>query len=172
MSVARMAFLLAAILLLSLSYRPASADELKTPVETCTTADCGATVLDGRINRSDRCCGFANLQIPWVAQLYAGANECLRLHVTAQTTANTVLTAVAPSTQRAWRNDNSSVQPCPSCALLKIRTAANEAGWFLVQVNQSGGGPLNAEFALRYARYAATNPNCAAPTPPLGATAH
>ena len=170
--VARLAILLAAVFFLSFSYRPASADELKTPLQTCTVADCGATALDGRINKSDRCCGFNNLEIPWVAQLYAGANECLRLHVTGQSTANTVLTAVAPASQRAWRNDNSNTQPCPTCALLKIRTAANEAGWFLVQVSQSGGGALNAEFVLKYARYASNNPNCSPPTPPLGAAAH
>jgi len=157
--------LLCAMSVIVLSFS-ASAAELKTPLQSCTTANCGATLLYGRINKSDRCCGF-QLSMPWVAQLYANKNECLRLHVTGQTAANTEMVAIAPGTQRAWRNDSSNIQPCPTCPLLKIRTNANEEGWFLVQVNQSAGARQDAEFVLRYARYAATNPNCSAPTPPL-----
>ena len=141
-----------------------SAAELKTPKQTCTAANCGATVLIGRVNRSQRCCGFANMPMPWVAQLYANTNECLRLHVTSQGAANTELVAIAPGTGRAWRNDSSNVSPCPTCPLLKIRTTTNENGWFLVQVNQTAGVATDAEFVLRYARYAAGNPNCANPT--------
>ena len=171
-STARMRGLLASLLLaalmLSLSgVTTASAAELKTPKQTCTAANCGATILIGRVNRSQRCCGFTNFSMPWVAQLYANPNECLRLHVTSQGAANTELVAVAPGTGRAWRNDSSNVSPCPTCPLLKIRTTTNENGWFLVQVNQTAGASVDAEFVLRYARYAATNPNCAAPTVPL-----
>jgi hypothetical protein len=146
----------------------APAAELKAPLQTCTTADCGATVLVGRINKSDRCCGFANLGLPWVAQLYAGKNECLRIHVTAQAE-NTELVAVAPKSQRAWRNDTSGLAACPNCPLLKIRTLASEQGWFLIQVNQAAGAALDGEFTLTYARYAALNPNCSPATPALPA---
>jgi hypothetical protein len=144
----------------------ASAAELKTPLQSCTAPNCGATLLYGRINKSDRCCGF-QLSMPWVAQLYANKNECLRLHVTAQGSANTELVAIAPGTQRAWRNDNSNIQPCPTCPLLKIRTSANEEGWFVVQVNESTGRRQDSEFLLRYARYPASNPNCSAHNGPL-----
>ena len=114
----------------------------------------------GRLNKSDRCCGFANLSMPWVAQLYANKNECLRLHITTQTGSNE-LVAIAPGTRRAWRNG------AAGGPLLKIRTSASENGWFLVQVNQAAGTPGNSEFILRHARYAATNPNCASPSAPL-----
>jgi hypothetical protein len=142
--------------------------ELRTSLQTCTTPDCGATVLQARINKSDRAGGFANLPIPWVAQLYANKNECLRLHVTAQNS-NTELVAIAPGTQRAWRNDNSGHPPCRTCPLLKIRTNENEEGWFLVQVHETSGGAINAGFTLHYARYGANNPNCNASTQPLPA---
>jgi hypothetical protein len=156
--------LLATLMLLPTGVTSASAAELKTQKQTCTATNCGATVLIGRINRSQRCCGFANISMPWVAQLYANPNECLRLHVTSQGSANTELVAIAPGTGRAWRNDSSNVSPCPTCPLLKIRTTTNENGWFLVQVNQTAGAAGDAEFVLRYARYAAGNPNCASPT--------
>ena len=149
-----------------LTPRSASAAELNTTLQTCTTADCGATVLQGRVNRSDRCCGFAGLSMPWVVQVYANKNECLRLHVTSQAQ-NTELVAVAPGTQRAWRNDNSNLAACPNCPLLKIVTVDNEEGWFLVQVNQAAGKGVNGEFTLKYARYNAGNPNCSPPTHPL-----
>jgi len=161
---------LAILATLLLSAFAASAAELNTPLRTCTTADCQATILLGRLNKSDRCCGFANLPMPWVVQLYANKNECLRLHVTAQATGtNTELVAIAPGTQRAWRNDNSNIAACTTCPLLKIKTGTNEEGWFLVQVNQNNGVAVNGGFTLRYSRYAATNPNCTAPTPPLPA---
>jgi len=159
--------LLAALMLSPSGVTTASAAELKTALQSCTAANCGATVLMGRVNRSERCCGFSNFSMPWVVQLYANPNECLRLHVTSQGAANTELVAVAPGTGRAWRNDSSNVAPCPTCPLLKIRTTTNESGWFLVQVNQTAGAAADAEFILRYARYAASNPNCAAPTGPL-----
>jgi hypothetical protein len=145
-----------------------SAAELNTPRRTCTTADCQATIIAGRLNKSDRCCGFDNKPLPWVVQLYANKGECLRLHVTAQApNTDTELVAIAPGTQRAWRNDNSGIAACTTCPLLKIRTNVNEEGWFLVQVNSNTGAPINGGFSLAYARYAATNPNCAAPTPQL-----
>jgi hypothetical protein len=139
-----------------------SAAELSTVRQTCTTANCGATVLYGRLNKSDRCCGFDNLTLPWIVQVYAAAGECLRLHVT-QKTGNVELVAIAPGSHRAWRN-GAAAGP-----LLKIRTAQGEAGWFLVQVNDAAGDPRDSNFTLRYARYAATNPNCNAPSAPLPA---
>jgi hypothetical protein len=151
--------------LLSLAFLPgfsALAAELSTPLQSCTTPDCGATLLLGRLNKSDRCCGFSNLPLPWVVQLFAGKQECLRLRVTSQK-ANSELVAIAPGTRHAWRNDSSALTPCPTCPLLKIHTG-NDAGWFLVQVNPSRGVPGDAEFTLSYARYAADNPNCAQPT--------
>ena len=154
---AQAAFIAIALMALALD---ASAAELKTPQRSCTAADCGATVLFGRLNKSDRCCGFANLSMPWVVQLYANKSECLRLHIT-QKSGNVELVAIAPGTQRAWRN-GASAGP-----LLKIRSNANEEGWFLVEVNQSAGLAGNSEFTLKYSRYAAGNPNCATPSSPL-----
>jgi hypothetical protein len=143
-----------------------AAAELKTPLQQCTQPDCGATVIVGRINRSDAE-GIANLQIPWAAQIFALKNECLRLRVTAQTS-DTELVVVAPGTQRAWRSDGSGGD-CPTCPLLKIRTFNNESGWFLVQVNETSGGAVNGDFTLKFARYAASNPNCNSPSTPLPA---
>jgi hypothetical protein len=148
----------------------AGAAELSTSLQTCITADCGATALAGRINKSDRCCGFDNKALPWVIQLFASKSECLRLHVTAQAAnTDTELVAIAPGTQRAWRNDNSGLAACTTCPLLKIRTGINEGGWFLVQVNSNSGAPIDGAFTLRYARYKASNPNCNPPTQPLPA---
>ena len=144
----------------------ASAAELKVPL--CTTQDCGPMVLVGRLNKSDRCCGFQNLSMPWVAQVYANKNECLWLRVTEQGSDSEIV-VVAPATARAWRNDSSKDPACKTCPLLKIITSAQEAGWFLVQVNQNQGAALDAEFTLEYGRYKSNNPICSSPSTPLHA---
>jgi hypothetical protein len=154
-----------------------SATELSAPVRTCITADCQATVLGGWLNKSGLPYNpavtewhgvFVDLPMPWVVQVFAGPNECLRLRVTSQAAGiNTELVAIAPVTRRVWRNDSSGIAGCTTCPLLKIRTNANESGWFLVQVNSSTGAAVNGAFTVSYARYAASNANCQTPSPPL-----
>jgi hypothetical protein len=143
------------LMLTTFSISETSATDIKTDLQSCTTLDCGATVLQGQINRTDRCCGFLGLAVPFVTQVYAGKNECLRLRVI-KPSVPTLIVAVAPGTRRAWRAN-----------LLSILTNDNEEGWFTVQVSQRSGTATNGDFTFKYSRYAAANPNCASPTAPL-----
>lgn len=145
------------------------ATELTTDKATCTTLNCAASTIQGRFGKSERCCGFANYSLPWVANVFAGANECLRLHVTSQST-DSEMVVLSPAGTDVWRSNNGG-GTCPTCPQLRIFTGVAQAGWYTVQIGQPDGVGLEGTFVLRYGRYPSTNPNCgrfSAPLPPAG----
>jgi hypothetical protein len=141
---------------------PAMAGELMPELNTCTAPDCGATVIRGFVNGFTQT-GFPNVA-PWVVQIFAARNECLRLRVIEQAT-DTELIVVAASL-KAYRNDNGKVAPCPKCPLVKLRTGG-VGGWHTVQVNQAEGAVVGSAFKLSFGRYNKDNPNCSPPTKPV-----
>jgi hypothetical protein len=142
---------------------PATAGELMADLNTCTTLDCNATTIPGFVNGWT---AGGNLNTgPWVGQVFAAANECLRLRVTAQGSLNTEMVVIAAS-GNFYRNDNSGIAPCANCPLIKFRTGS-VGGWHTVQISQASGTSASGAFKLSYGRYNNANPNCASPTPPV-----
>jgi hypothetical protein len=137
----------------------ASATNLFDPsVSSTSTLDGSSLELDGTLHDTN------GNPAPWVAELYAGAGECVRLFVTT-TAFDAKLTVVAPN-GAVYRDDDGGGSLRP---LVKIGSAPVQ-GWYTVQVAHYAGVPQNANFTLLYGRYVAGNVNCANPTSPFGRT--
>ena len=150
-------YLLAPALLLA--YGLASATNLFDPTVSSTTVLDGSSIeLDGTLHDTN------GNPAPWVAELYAGVGECVRLFVTT-TAFDAKLTVIAPN-GTVYRDDDGGGSLRP---LVKIASAPVQ-GWYTVQVAHWAGQPQNANFTLLYGRYTAGNPNCANPTPPFART--
>lgn len=130
-------------------------------VDTCDVINCGAVLINGQTARN-----HAGDSVPYTAEIYADANECLRLEVTHQSTkepaqnAGMRIVLVSP-TGSIWRNDGlSDTRP-----VLTARTDVK--GHYTVQVNYSGGlQQTNSiqNFFLAYGRYHLGTPvNCPIP---------
>jgi len=142
----------------------AAATDLYDPsVSTTTTLNGSAVTLSGTLNDTN---GNPD---PWTAELFADANECVRLLVTS-TDFDAKITVLAPDGS-AYRDDNSGGQHRP---LVRIASTPVR-GWYTVHVAHFSGLPTIANFTLKYGRYNAGNPNCdGAPGPifdPQGARA-
>jgi hypothetical protein len=137
----------------------ASATNLFDPTVSSTTVLDGSSIeLDGTLHDTN------GNPAPWVAELYAGRGECVRLFVTT-TAFDAKLTVVAPN-GTVYRDDDGGGSLRP---LVKIASAPVQ-GWYTVQVAHYAGLPQNANFTLLYGRYTAGNANCANPTPPFART--
>ncbi len=138
----------------------ASATNLFDPtVDSCTTTNCGAVILDGSIvARSPQAAS-------WVAELYGNAG-CMRIAVTQASGNDTELVVVAPN-GTVYRDDDGGGFSNP---LIKITNAVN--GWYTVRLAHWAGSPISTNFTLAYGRYSSsTNPNCSSPSigfSPLG----
>jgi hypothetical protein len=117
--------------------------------------DGASLTINGTLNDSN-----ANAQ-PWVAELYAGTGECLRLFVSSQAF-DAKLTVISPNGE-IFRDDDSGGSLRP---LVEIN-GAPVSGWYTVQVAGFSGLPQNGTFTLLYGRYLFDNPNCSSPTQPL-----
>ena len=122
---------------------------------TSTIIDGDSVEIHGNVNDSN-----VNSQ-PWVAEVYAGNFECLRLSVVSQTF-DAKLTVISPNGE-VFRDDDSGGSLRP---LVQINGAPT-SGWYTVQVAGFSGLPQNGVFTLHYGRYFMNNPNCATPTLPL-----
>jgi len=122
---------------------------------TSTVLDGGSIELDGTITDSN---GNA---LPWVAELYARAGECVRFFITS-TFFDAELTVVSPN-GTVFRDDDSGGSLRP---LVEIGSAP-ATGWYTVQVATFNGLPTLNNFALKYGRYPFGNPNCANPSLPF-----
>ena len=139
-----------------LSVANASATNLFNPVvSSTTTIDGNSVALNGTLNDTN-----GNSQ-PWTAELYAAANQCLRLFVTS-TAFDAKITVVAPNGS-VYRDDDSGGSLRP---LVRIASAP-VTGWYTVQVAHYAGLPQNANFTLLYGTYTPGNINCAGGTSPL-----
>jgi hypothetical protein len=128
-----------------------------TNVNTHTGLNKGSAVIGGTVQ------GVSSTADRWVGQVFAGANECLRLHVTRQGT--DLETLVVHPNGTVSRNDDGGVTACPLCPLVKIQPTVR--GWYTVSIGSFSGAAVVADFTLRYGRYNNGNPNCASPTTPL-----
>jgi hypothetical protein len=131
---------------------PAAATQVwDNTFSTCTSANCSAIALPGTINGDGSTAG------PWTIEVFAGANECLRLAVVSQSV-DTEIVAVQPNGV-AFRDDDSLGSSRP---LVKIR--GTQQGWYTVQVSHFAGAAVESDFVFTFARYNALNPNCNSPT--------
>lgn len=144
--------LLAPALLLAVGF--ANATDLFDPNVGQTHIPMGV-LLDGTLDDTN---GNAE---PWVAQLYAGAGECLSLFVDS-TEFDAKLVVVAPN-GTVFRDDNSGGELRP---WVNIDPTPMQ-GWYTVQVAHTAGLPQNANFQLVYSRYSKDNVNCGTVTHPL-----
>lgn len=134
----------------------ASATQLSTPtVGTCTGQNCASVLLKGNTFVTE------GRTLPFVAQLFAGKNQCLRIETTQQT-ADLRIVVVAPNGV-VYNNDDGG--SCSLCSLVKILTGS-QSGYYTVQLAQYGGVPVESNFTIQYGRYNAANPNCSGPTAP------
>jgi hypothetical protein len=126
-------------------------------VDNCTTTNCGAVFLNGISQRN----AFGD-SVPFVAQLFADVNQCMRLDVPSQT-ADREIVLISPS-GAIWRNDDfNSLRPL-------IMARADVKGYYTGQINYyNGAQPLDTVqlFTLAYGLYAPNTPNnCPSPTTP------
>ena len=134
------------------------ATNMFTSGSTCATLNCGARTIQGTVTQA-----FATAQ-PWVAEVYAPAGRCFRLHVTAQ--GSNLETVVRAPNGQVFRNDDSNAAPCALCPLVKIASTPNR-GWYTVSISHSAGTAVNADFTMLFNDYPLGNINCAAPTIPV-----
>ncbi len=130
-------------------------------VDHCTTLNCGAVFINGKSQRNT-----SSGSIPFTTEIYAGANECLRLEVTYQSSllhlrpADMKIVLVSPSGS-VWMNDHVSESRPVVTAITDVE------GHYTVQINQSTDlAPMNSvqDFGLAYGRYVVGTPvNCPKP---------
>lgn len=136
------------------------AQQLSPPPQTCTTLNCGALSLPGRINGHPATPAIA---IPWVTQIAGRANGCMRFQLTAESK-NLAMSVVAPD-GAVFTNDNGAVPACPSCPLVVVGAARN--GFFTIVIGTANGLSAEASFTLSAGLYNTGNsPNCNNPTTP------
>ena len=132
-----------------------------TGVDNCDAVNCGAVFINGQTQRNN-----AGDSIPFTAEIYADANECLRLAVTYQATKAQVqptgvrIVLVSPSGS-IWRNGD------PNDARPVVTARTDVKGHYTVQISHSNDlhpGNFVQNFGLAYGRYVLGTPvNC--PTP-------
>ena len=101
----------------------------------------------------------------WVAEVFAGAGECLRVQVLTQF-ADLEAVVVAPD-GTVFRNDdtNGAANRRP---LVKIQ-GTPDSGWYTVSIGVYNGDAKSGNFTVSYGRYYLPNANCNNPTPPTEA---
>jgi hypothetical protein len=127
-----------------------------SPPDNCTTLNCRAVVLNGisvKNAHSD--------SVPFTGELFADANECLRLDIT--TTPVPRIRLISPS-GAVWTNDD------PDGLRHEITARTDFKGYYTVQINNwPGSQPVNSVqlFTLAYGRYVLGNAvNCFRPSLP------
>ena len=139
------------------TFGSAAADSLILTRQTCTTLNCGALSLPGRINSHPASPSLAN---SWVGHFSGAAASCLRFQVVSESR-DLTMTVVAPG-GTVFTNDNGGAA-CTLCPRVVIATAAN--GFYTVVVANKNAAGAEANFGLRVGLYNTGNsPNCAAPT--------
>lgn len=123
---------------------------------TCTAPNCEALTLNGTISATD--VGVADPSLmPWTVQVFARANECLRLDVISQGI-DLQMVVIAPN-GRTYSNDDKGDPDCEFCPRVAVATTPSP-GWYTVHVTPSQGVPVRSNFGLRYGLYNRGNPNC------------
>lgn len=137
-------------------------DAVSPKIYTCTAADCGATVLAGRINNG----GFSIPPLhtrsiagsdPWVLTLRLGNNECLRLEVKSQT--NDLAMMMIEPGGRIYGNNAGARMTCAGCPIIMLRSTPTP-GDYVVILNNTRDPFEETHFVLNVGRYNANNANC------------
>lgn len=100
---------------------------------------------------------------PFVVEVAANANECLRIAVTFQE-ADLEAVLVEPG-GRIWKDDDGGPGTQPL-----IKAITSKKGWHILTLSHFNGAAVNADFAVTIQRLAPTNAACAGPTPPTTTT--
>lgn len=143
------------------SATPALATEIfDDTVLACTGINCSSLRVPGSVLNQGGAAAH-----PWVAQLFVGRGECVRLDVFTQG-ADLEMVAVAPN-GTVYRNDDRA-GATDRRPLVKLPPATGSGGWYTVQIsNFDGAAFFEPNFVLFYGRYPGGNPNCAGTTPPF-----
>jgi hypothetical protein len=138
-------------------------------VITAAALPAGATNLLGQTTSatiSGTTFGFGPSAMPWTAEVFAPANGCLRIAVTAQGT-DLEAVVVAPN-GTVYRDDDGGPGLFP---LVKINPTPNN-GWYTVSLNNFAGSAVSANFTATLQRLAVNSASCLpATTPQLAAAA-
>ncbi len=123
--------------------------QLEDTVSNCTGINCAAMAIRG-VHQTNE---------PFVIQVFAAEGECLRLDVDSQTQ-DLALALVSPSANAIAGNDDreEGVDTRP----LFFQDEMPATGWYTVVISYWDWAPTQAKFILKYGRYPAGNPNCAA----------
>jgi hypothetical protein len=144
----------------ALAVGTASATQIFHPgANNCNTDNCNAVILGGTINSVTN-----SRSVPWTIEVFAGANQCLRLSVSQTGTQQDLEMVVVQPNGTVRRDDNSGSAGCATCPVVKFVT--NNTGWHSVSISRATGTPAERDFSLAYGLYTnAGNANCANPTP-------
>lgn len=154
----------AASALLALSIEPAMAGSRiwDNTSSTCGSINCSSLTIPGTVTNP------ASNNDPFEIQVYAAANQCLRLEVT-QSVQNIDLEMVVRAPNGSiYRNDDGSGGGVFANPVVKINGTPN-AGWYSVSINHWLGTASYADFVMLYGRYNVNNINCSGATAPASA---
>lgn len=132
-------------------------------VGSCSGANCSSLRIPGTLFAFGASAG------QFVFSAFAGPGECVRFDlISPPHPAPDMETVVIAPDGTVFRNDdrNGALDRRP---LVKIASAPQN-GWYTVRVGQFAGVATETNIVMLYGRYAAGNPNCAAPTIPLSAS--
>jgi hypothetical protein len=130
-------------------------------VNTGTSANTGAIVMGATIKSFGASAG------KWIAEVFAGAGECLRIDVTSEFT--DLETVVVAPNGSVFRNDDRA-GAADRRPLVKISPTPNN-GWYTVSIGQFAGAAVEGNLVVAYGRFNSANPNCSTPTTPTAAQA-
>jgi hypothetical protein len=132
-------------------------------VSSCTTNNCSSLTIPGTVTNP------SNNNDPFELQVFAFANECVRLEVVESISGVDLETVVRAPNGSIYRNDDGSGGGSLNNPLVKINGAPN-SGWYSVSINHWNGVASYADFVLTYGRYPLNNPNCDGATSPAAAS--
>lgn len=131
---------------------------------TCGSVNCSSLTIPGTVTNP------AGNNDPFEIQVYAAANQCLRIEVTQSVQGVDLETVVRAPNGSIYRNDDGSGGGVFANPLVKINGTPN-SGWYSVSINHWNGTASYADFVMAYGRYNLNNVNCSAPTAPSAGAA-
>jgi hypothetical protein len=128
-------------------------------VSTCTTTNCSSLTIPGTVTNP------ASNNDPFTIQVFASANQCVRLDLTSSVQGVDLETTVTAPNGSIYRNDDGSGGGVFNNPLVKINPTPS-SGWYTVTINNWAGTASYADFVLAYGRYSVNNANCSSATVP------
>ncbi len=152
------ASLVSALCLLSSTKAGAEPSVFKAVERTCTTINCKADTIRGRIGSTQ---GLSN-SVPWNGQFVLGVGHCARFDVTGAN-ADLVATLVQPNGP-VYIDDDSGLGLNPLLGIASVPLS----GVYTLVVNRFGGSAVDAAFVLKVAQYPLGTINCVNTIPKSG----